>query len=126
MARKGKGVGTRPICRVVSEMGMFQQLSSRFLVFIPFRLPRAPFGLDTQTAIDTLNMSKIKSSHDKKRISLKEDRRNIYGENPASSRKNIRQGKQRSHRELRRAADEALRQIAGAAEDSDSGDLAES
>jgi len=71
-------------------------------------------------------MSKIKSSPDKKRISLKKDRRNIYGENPASSRKNIRQGKQRSHRELRRAADEALRQIAGAAEDSDSGDLAES
>jgi hypothetical protein len=25
MARKGKGVGTRPICRVVSEMAMFHQ-----------------------------------------------------------------------------------------------------
>jgi hypothetical protein len=105
---------------------MFQQLSSRFLVFIPFRLPRAPFGLDTQTAIDTLNMSKIKSSPDKKRISLKKDRRNVYGENPASSRKNIREGKQRSHRELRRAAGESLRQVIGTGEESDAGDQAES
>jgi len=71
-------------------------------------------------------MSKIKSSPDKKRISLKKDRRNVYGENPASSRKNIREGKQRSHRELRRAAGESLRQVIGTGEESDAGDQAES
>src|ERR1700730_16687393 len=70
-------------------------------------------------------MSKIKSPPEKKAISLKRDRRNTYGENPASSRKNVRQGKQRSHRELRRAADEVLRQVIGTAEGSSAGDLAE-
>jgi hypothetical protein len=85
----GRLITQNPVAGSMSAIAMFQQLSSRFLVFIPFRLPRAPFGLDTQTAIDTLNMSKIKSSPDKKRISLKKDRRNVYGENPASSRKNI-------------------------------------
>jgi hypothetical protein len=59
-------------------------------------------------------MSKVKSPTDKKSISLAKDRRNIYGECPTSSRKNIRLGKQRSHMELRRAANEELRSLKGA------------
>jgi hypothetical protein len=48
--------------------------------------------------------SKVKSPSEKKRISLVKDRRNVYGECPTSSRKNIRLGKQRGHMEVRRAA----------------------
>jgi len=64
--------------------------------------------------LHTLEMSKVKSPTDKKRISLVKDRRNVYGECPTSSRKNIRLGKQRSHMELRRAANEELRSLKGA------------
>jgi hypothetical protein len=59
-------------------------------------------------------MSKIKAPSEKKRVSLVKDRRNVYGECPTSSRKNIRRGKQRSHMELRRAANEELRALKGA------------
>jgi hypothetical protein len=64
-------------------------------------------------------MSKVKSSPEKKRLSLELDRRNVYGECPTSSRKNIRKGKQRGHMGLRRAAGEALRALRGATEDLD-------
>ena len=60
-----------------------------------------------------LHMSKVKSPQEKKRNSLLKDRRNVYGENPASSRKNIRRGKQRSHMQLRRALAEELRSLKG-------------
>jgi hypothetical protein len=64
-------------------------------------------------------MSKAKSPTEKKRISLAKDRRNVYGECPTSSRKNIRKGKQRSHMELRRAANEELRALRGATTEAD-------
>jgi hypothetical protein len=58
-------------------------------------------------------MSKVRSPQDKKQLSLDKDRRNLYGECPTSSRKNIRRGKQRSHRELRRAASQELLGLQG-------------
>ena len=58
-------------------------------------------------------MSKVKPPSEKKRISLVKDRRNVYGECPTSSRKNISRGKQRGHMEVRRAANEELRALRG-------------
>jgi hypothetical protein len=55
-----------------------------------------------------LTMSKVKCPTEKKRLSLMKDRRNVYGECPTSSRKNISRGKQRGRMELRRAANEGL------------------
>lgn len=66
-----------------------------------------------------LTMSKVKSPTEKKRLSLMKDRRNVYGECPASSRKNIRRGKERGHMELRRAANERLRALNGAVPEAD-------
>jgi hypothetical protein len=65
-------------------------------------------------------MSKVKSPNDKKQLSLMKDRRNVYGESPTSSRKNISRGKQRSHMELRRAANEELRSLKGGNAEADS------
>jgi hypothetical protein len=62
-------------------------------------------------------VSKLKSPTEKKRISLQKDRRNIYGECPTSSRKNIRLGKQRGHMELRRAVNEELRSLKGVSDE---------
>lgn len=45
-----------------------------------------------------------KSPPEKKRLSLKKDRRNSYGENDKSSRKNIPRSKALSHRKVRRKA----------------------
>jgi hypothetical protein len=45
-----------------------------------------------------------KSPPEKKRLSLKKDRRNSYGENDKSSRKNIPLSKALSHRKVRRKA----------------------
>jgi hypothetical protein len=59
-------------------------------------------------------MSKVKSPQEKKQLSLDKDRRNVYGECPSSSRKNIRRGKQRSHMELRRGASQDLAILKGA------------
>jgi hypothetical protein len=58
-------------------------------------------------------MSTIKNPEEKKRLSLAHDRRNTYGENSKSSRKNIRLGKQRTNMNQRRSADEALRHLKG-------------
>ncbi|HEY1799882.1 MAG TPA: hypothetical protein VGG46_03015 [Terriglobales bacterium] len=68
-------------------------------------------------------MSKIKSATEKKRISLERDRRNIYGECPTSSRKNIRLGKQRSHMEQRRAVSETLRSLKGTMQSFDTDEI---
>jgi hypothetical protein len=46
-------------------------------------------------------MSKVKIPQDKKRLSLLKDRRNSYGENSKSSRKNIPLSKQRSSQNQR-------------------------
>jgi len=61
-------------------------------------------------------MSKVKSPQEKKRDSLLNDCRNTYGECPASSRKNIRRGKQLSQQALRRAVSEKLRIVKGSSE----------
>src|SRR5208283_781704 len=53
-------------------------------------------------------MSKIKNPTQKKKLSLDRDRRNIYGESPTSSRKNIAKGKRRQHREERRTVGNIL------------------
>jgi hypothetical protein len=53
-------------------------------------------------------MSKIKTPQDKKRLSYQHDRRNTYGENHKSSRKNIPRSKQLSHQDERRAVRQAL------------------
>jgi len=59
-------------------------------------------------------MSKVKSPQEKKRNSLLKDCRNTYGECASSSRKNIRQGKQRTQQALRHAVSEELRVVKGA------------
>ena len=61
-------------------------------------------------------MSKVKTPREKKDLSLSKDRRNLYGECPTSSRKNIRRGKQRIRRELRRGASQELLGLKGSAE----------
>jgi hypothetical protein len=58
-------------------------------------------------------MSKLKNPQDKKRLSLENDRRNAYGENGKSSRKNIPKSKQISHQATRLAANQPLRQLGG-------------
>ena len=55
-----------------------------------------------------VSVSKIKSPQDKKTLSLRRDRRNVYGENHAGSLKGIRRGKQRSHMGERRAVNQIL------------------
>lgn len=56
-------------------------------------------------------MSKIKHPYEKKQKSLDKDCRNNYGENDKSSRKAIRQGKARQHREERRISKKPLSTI---------------
>ena len=53
-------------------------------------------------------MSTIKSPQEKKRLSLELDRRNTYGENDKSSRKNIPLAKAKSHRDSRRTVGQKL------------------
>lgn len=53
-------------------------------------------------------MSKIKNPREKKIASLLHDRRNVYGENDKSSRKNIPRSKQISHQAIRSAANRPL------------------
>ena len=49
-----------------------------------------------------------KSPQEKKRLSLQKDRRNTYGENAKSTRKNIPKSKAQSHRKVRHAAKDAI------------------
>ncbi len=53
-------------------------------------------------------MSKIKTPEDKKQQSYELDRRNTYGENQKSSRKNIPRSKQISHQDERRSVRQVL------------------
>jgi hypothetical protein len=53
-------------------------------------------------------LSTIKTPQDKKRQSYEHDRRNTYGENHKSSRKNISRSKQRSHQDERRSVRQVL------------------
>jgi hypothetical protein len=59
------------------------------------------------------HMSKIKSPSEKKRLSLKHDRRNTYGENSKSSRKSIAKSKQRRHMDERRGVGQLLDGLRG-------------
>jgi hypothetical protein len=54
------------------------------------------------------SVSKVKTPQDKKRQSYELDRRNTYGENQKSSRKNIPRSKQISHQEERRSVRQVL------------------
>jgi hypothetical protein len=58
-------------------------------------------------------MSAIKNPKTKKQWSLERDRRNTYGENGKSSRKNIKLGKQRRHMDERRTVGEVLGRLKG-------------
>ena len=53
-------------------------------------------------------MSKVKIPQEKKRQSYEHDRRNTYGENQKSSRKNIPRSKQLSHQDERRSVRQVL------------------
>lgn len=58
-------------------------------------------------------MSKPRTPQEKKELSLERDRRNTYGENAKSSRKNIPLSKQASHQAERRAGNAPLMAIRG-------------
>ena len=58
-------------------------------------------------------MSRVKNPTEKKRLSLERDRRNTYGENSKSSRKNISRSKQRQHMDERRKVGELLGHLSG-------------
>ena len=58
-------------------------------------------------------MSKLKSPKQKKMASLERDRRNRYGENDKSSRKNITKNKQMSRQAERKAANQPLASLTG-------------
>ena len=62
-------------------------------------------------------MSTVKNPKEKKRLSLVRDCRNVYGENPADSRKGIARGKQRQHMNERRGAAQALAKFSGPSND---------
>jgi hypothetical protein len=62
-------------------------------------------------------VSKLKNPTQKKRLSLERDRRNVYGENSKSSRKNIAKGKQRRHMDERRAVADVLGRLKGPVDD---------
>ena len=62
-------------------------------------------------------MSTIKNPKEKKRLSLERDCRNVYGENPAASRKGIAKGKQRQHMNERRSTKQALAPLSGNVEE---------
>jgi hypothetical protein len=53
-------------------------------------------------------VSKVRTPQQKKRLSYAHDRRNTYGENQKSSRKNIPRSKQLSHKDERRSVRQAL------------------
>ena len=70
-------------------------------------------------------MSKVRSPGEKKKLSYARDRRNTYGENQKSSRKNIPRSKQIAHQEERRSARQILASAQGTIDD-DAADQAQS
>jgi len=58
-------------------------------------------------------MSAVKNPREKKRLRLKRERRNRYGENNKASRKNIPRSKQRQHMNERRTAGEVVARLKG-------------
>jgi hypothetical protein len=65
------------------------------------------------------SVSTVKNPEEKKRLSLERDRRNRYGENAKSSRKNIQRGKQRRHMDERRAVGEVLGRLKGCVQETE-------
>lgn len=59
-------------------------------------------------------MKERKSPQEKKDLSYTRDRRNVYGENDKSSRKNIPLRKAKQNRAFRKKANEAIKQAVGA------------
>jgi hypothetical protein len=59
---------------------------------------------------------RIKTPQEKKKLSLTKDRRNTYGENAKSSRKNIARNKVLSHQKVRAKAREGLSMVTSASE----------
>jgi HTH-type transcriptional regulator / antitoxin HigA len=78
---------------------------------------RDKFGISADILIASPSKPKKNSSRsspqEKKKLSLQHDRRNAYGENAKSSRKNIPRSRQRSHQSLRRAANAPLQRLPG-------------
>jgi hypothetical protein len=64
-------------------------------------------------------MSKLKSPQEKKSASLDHDRRNAYGENDKSSRRNIPKSKQLSNQAERKAANQPLGKLRTAISEAD-------
>jgi hypothetical protein len=64
-------------------------------------------------------MSAVKNPEQKKQLALNLERRNVYGENSKSSRKNIKRGKQLRHMDERRSARDALRRLNGQVQEDD-------
>jgi hypothetical protein len=62
-------------------------------------------------------VSKLKTPSEKKLASLVKDRRNTYGENAKSSRKNIPLSKQLSHKATRRASQQTLQEVIRASDE---------
>ena len=60
-----------------------------------------------------VTMSRVKNPQEKKKLSLKLERRNTYGENAKASSKNIPRNKQRQHQEERRVVRELLSKLTG-------------
>ena len=67
-------------------------------------------------------MSAIKNPEAKKQVSLERDRRNTYGENSKSSRKNVKLGKQRRHMDERRTVGEVLGRLKGCVQEDEATD----
>jgi len=62
-------------------------------------------------------VSSVKNPKQKKRLSLKHDRRNVFGENSKASRKNIARGKQRRQMNERRQIAQVLGKLTGQVDD---------
>lgn len=62
-------------------------------------------------------VERSKSPQEKKRLSLERDRRNVYGENAKSSRKNIPKSKRLSQRSARKAANTPLQALVGSVQE---------
>jgi HTH-type transcriptional regulator/antitoxin HigA len=103
-----------------SRARVFEIMTGKRPLTIPMiqRL-RDQFGISADVLIamaqphKSRTSSRKKSPQDKKALSLQRDRRNTYGENAKSSRKNIPRSKQLSQRAMRRATNSPLQGLHG-------------
>jgi HTH-type transcriptional regulator/antitoxin HigA len=94
-------------------LGMIRKLHA--MLGIPVDLLVA--GPEDATQAASGGSRRTRSPQEKKDLSLHRDRRNTYGENAKSSRKNIPLGKRLSQRAERHAADAPLRRVVGGVEE---------